>query len=122
MKQFTIIGLLALCGCVAEPAVEPSAAQVIVLDGVSYTVAQKEDVPLMEYMPLGGGNGAFLPSDERGRAVWISGAPTLLDAFRALTVFCEGRDPGPPAPDAPDTDMVPTVPGTDTYQFDGSCS
>jgi hypothetical protein len=60
---------------------------------------------------------------EVGRAVWITGAPSLLDAFRALSVFCDGTDPGAPTPDAPDTDNIPRVPDMpDTFQFDGSCA
>jgi hypothetical protein len=122
MRQAAIIALLALCGCVAEPSAQVPAAQVIVLDGVSYTVQQTQNVPYRRFGVNESGLMSVKLTGESGRAVWISGAPTLLDAFRGLTVFCEGRDPGPPAPDAPDTDMVPTVPGTDTFQFDGACS
>jgi hypothetical protein len=114
--------VLLLAGCVAAREGEAPAARVIVLDGVSYTVEQKESVPYLQFRGIDGGGIAQVPTGESGQAVWISGAPTLLDAFRALSVFCEGVDPGAPAPDAPDTDMVPTVPGTDTFQFDGACS
>jgi hypothetical protein len=120
MKRLLPVMLLA--GCVAEPVAQISAARIIAVDGVSYTVEQKDNVPYLQYYLLPDTEGRFEPTGETGRAVWVTGPGGVLDGFRVLSVFCNGVDPGPPAPDAPDTDMVPTVPGTETLQFEGACN